>query len=110
MITVQRRICFAATAAMIINDTILDLFSVDYDGKEEQKERQPPPTTQGPAKISSTTELENIRAVKRKNIRPALTGGGEEGVSTKSLNDRPKKRPLCERSRREKPTITIDTA
>ena len=44
MITVQRRICFAATAATIINDPILDLLSVDYDGKEEPKERQPPPS------------------------------------------------------------------
>ena len=110
MITVTRRICFAATAATNTNDPILELLSVDYDGNKEPKEQQPPPIIQGPEKISSNMELDNIRAVNRKNIRPAPTGGEEEGVSPKSLNDRPKKRPLREQSRRGKPNITIDTS
>jgi hypothetical protein len=109
MITVTRHICFAATAAKNNSDPILGLLSVDYDGSEEPKERQPPPIVQGPAKINSTTELENIRAVNRKNIRTAPTVIEEDGVSPKSLNDRPKKRPLQEEPRR-KPNITIDTA
>ena len=109
MITVTRRICFAATAATNNNDPILELISVDHDGNDEPKERQPPPIVQGPAKSSSTTELDNIRAVNRKNIRPAPTVVEEDGVSPKILNDRPKKRPMCEQSRR-KLSITIDTA
>jgi hypothetical protein len=73
MITVTRRICFAATAATNNKYPILELLSVDYDGKEEPKEpkeRQPPPIVQGPAKSSSTTELDNISAVNLKNIIP----------------------------------------
>jgi hypothetical protein len=91
------------------NDPILGLLSVDYDSNDEPNERQPPPIVQGPAKSSSTTELDNIRAVNRKNIRTAPTGIEEDGVSPKSLNDRPKKRTLREEPRR-KPNITIDTA
>ena len=89
MIVVTRRIYFAATVATNTNDPILELLSVDYDGNEEPKERQPPTIAQGLAKSSSTTELDNIRAVNRKNIRPAPTVVEEEGVSPKSLNDRP---------------------
>ena len=110
VITVTRFICFAATAATNNKDPILELLSVDYDGNEEPKEQQPPPIVQGPEKSSSTTELDNIRAVNQKNIRPAPTVVEEEGVSPKSLNDRPKKRPLCEQSRRGKPNLTIYTS
>ena len=109
MITVQRRICFSATAAMNTNDPILELLLVEYDGNEEPKERQPPPIVQGPAKSGSTTELDNIREVNRRNIRTAPIVTEEDGVSPKSLNDRPKKRTLREETRR-KPKITIDTA
>ena len=38
MITLTRRICFAATAAKNNNDPILGLLSVDYDCNEEPKE------------------------------------------------------------------------
>jgi hypothetical protein len=108
MITVTRRIMFAATTAMNSNDPVLGLLSVDYDSNDEPNKRQPPHIVQGPAKSGSTTELDNIREVNRKNIRTAPIVIEEEGVSPKSLNDRPKKRASREEPR-WKPKITIDT-
>ena len=110
METVTRRKCFTDSAATITNDPLLVLLSVEHGEHVEPIERPPPPILQAQAKISSTTELDNIRAVNRRNIRLESTGGKEDGESPKSLIDRPKKRSLYERLPRAKPNIAIDTS